>query len=130
MTEHDFKPGTRVAVNSRWSDGDLYEGFVDKLYKSGRFTLRGSAQQWKAYRDNGEPWQAMETGSGRHRRTLRIWTDETDAEIKAHQDRKWAKKMLNVLTARLERVSEPSKEFAFELRLLMERYGIDTGRPE
>lgn len=77
-----FVPGARVALSSRFRDG-YDERFVDRVYKSGRFTLvGGKGQQWRPWHTR-DGWYARETGSGWARGSLRPWDDSTDAEISA-----------------------------------------------
>jgi hypothetical protein len=79
-----FIPGARVAIKSRYVD-DYTEAFVDKVHKSGNFTLKGSPQQWRPWRtayDDEVSWSAVETGGGWSRRHLKLWDESTDAEIK------------------------------------------------
>lgn len=81
-TESPFVPGARVAISQRHSD-DVQEGFVEKQYKTGRFTVRGSNQQWRPWRGSydGGTWSATETGESWYRRSLKIWDPTTDKEI-------------------------------------------------
>jgi hypothetical protein len=74
-----FIPGARVAISNRFRDG-YTEQFVDKVHKSGRFTLRGSAQQWRPWQ-TCDGWHATQTGEGWTRDRARIWDETTDAEI-------------------------------------------------
>ena len=81
-----FKPGVRVAIRDRYHS--YTEGFVDKVYKTGNFTLKGSTQQWRPRMDDR---RATETVNGWNQRSLVIWDAENDAEISAniaHQNRK------------------------------------------
>jgi hypothetical protein len=77
-----FVPGARVAISDGWDN--WHEGFVEKVHKTGRFTLKdGKGQQWRpvSYRDSY--WRAFKTGVvGWDRSSLRIWDDAADAEIK------------------------------------------------
>lgn len=82
-----FVPGARVAIEV---DGGYHaptgykEAFVDKTFKTGRFTLLYSKQQWRPYEptSNWTPyWRASETGESYRRNRLRIWDDAADAEI-------------------------------------------------
>jgi hypothetical protein len=84
MAEHPFVPGARVAVSIRFSD-EVRESFVDKVYKSGNFTLRGSNQQWRPWCSDwsDKRWHATATGSGWDRGSLQLWDETTDAEISA-----------------------------------------------
>jgi hypothetical protein len=86
-----FVPGARVAISD--FHGDNYrEGFVEKVFKTGNFTLRGSAQQWRPsyFRPLGEGplrWSASQTGKHMRfsSRNLKIWNSETEAEITEHR---------------------------------------------
>ncbi len=80
-----FKPGARVAVRIAYSDAYI-EQFVDRAYKTGNFTLKGSKQQWrpsysKDFQTGRIRWSAYETGSGFGRRVLVLWDAHTDAEL-------------------------------------------------
>lgn len=87
MTDHPFQPGTRVAVDmsARFSRGDMHykEDFVLKVYKNGNFTLKSDPkQQWRAWSMHGEAPSAIMTGDSVYgRRRLKIWNEQTDAEI-------------------------------------------------
>lgn len=76
-----FVPGARVAVryglNSEWR-----EDFVDKVYKAGRFTLRGSKKQWRPHRDGS----ASMAGGGWGYIEARIWNAEIESEIREAMD--------------------------------------------
>jgi hypothetical protein len=84
-----FVPGARVAIEV---DGGYHaptgykEAFVDKAFKTGRFTLRDSKQQWRPYEpSHWQPcWKASETGDHGWRSggRLRIWDDAANAEIR------------------------------------------------
>lgn len=85
-----FIAGARVAVEVDGgfrTDSGYREEFVDKAHKSGRFTLRGSAQQWRpsAPWTSKNYWSAEQTGGNSWPRSphLRIWDDAADAEITA-----------------------------------------------
>lgn len=86
-----FISGARVAMQSGF-ENDYSERFVEKVHKSGNFTLRGDTskppQQWRpsSYRSYGDSpkliWSARQTGSHRYNRSyLKIWDETTDAEI-------------------------------------------------
>ena len=88
MTDNPFVPGVRVAIESNAGFGTptgYKQAFVDKVYKTGRFTLQGSTQQWLPHSPGGSTsyWSASQTGprgySGRDK--LRIWDDANNAEI-------------------------------------------------
>lgn len=79
--DHPFKPGTRVAVRNNHNRG-YKENFVEKLHKTGRFTLRGSSQQYKAWRNSyDKTWSAVSTGDSWYYSNIKIWDETTDAEI-------------------------------------------------
>lgn len=110
--EHPFKPGTRVAIRlSRYDD--YREGFVSKVYKTGRFTVGDSPQQWRPYcsRDwNGSPsdvkWSANQTGNHWSRAVLKLWDESTDAEIQENIATGKLRNRWAALRARLERLTE------------------------
>src|SRR5882672_11996887 len=79
-----FKPGARVAIQKRHGEG-YTEAFVEKSYKNGNFTLKGSIQQWKPSAPWGtQPWRAHRTGRDIWDRSyLMHWNEQTDAEIAA-----------------------------------------------
>jgi len=90
-----FVTGARVAVRQSNYYGynvNYIERFVDKVYKTGRFTLVGdtkkppqqwSPRSWRGFRGNSKiEWTAIKTGdSGYHRSELKIWDESTDKEI-------------------------------------------------
>lgn len=85
--DHPFKPGTRVAVSEGRYTGGYREAFVDKVYKTGRFTLVGdpdrkqwTARLWGLCGPKTPTWEAW--GSG-YSGSLKIWDETTDAEITA-----------------------------------------------
>jgi hypothetical protein len=106
-TDHPFVPGARVAVRDRYGDG-YTEGFVDKIYKTGHFVLRGETQRWRAYHYGDGRWSATETGSNYSRRRLDLWDETTDAEISAKIEATKAKQRWNKIIAKIERVREPT----------------------
>jgi hypothetical protein len=63
------------------------EAFVDKVFKTERFTLRDSKQQWRPHGPGGfeKYWHASQTGDHGYsvRVGLRIWNDAADDEIRA-----------------------------------------------
>ncbi len=76
-----FQPGVRVAI-----DRGIYgyeEGIVEKVYKTGRFVLKGSTQQWRPFQPGyNSHWCAEETGPrGWHSYLARVWDAEADQEI-------------------------------------------------
>ena len=113
MSDSPFVPGARVAIGDRYGEGTA-EGFVDKLYKSGNFTLRGSRQQWRSWKTtyDGQPrWSAVETGGGYYRRRLDIWDASTDKEIKDRLERHKTKLRWRDLRAKVDNVQHPTPAF-------------------
>lgn len=111
--EHPFVPGARVAVYDRYGDG-LREGFVDKVYKTGNFTLRGSNQQWRPWRPSygGDCWSASSTGSSSWERgRLDLWDQATDEKISKKIAATKLKERWNRLGRRLDAVKNPTAEF-------------------
>jgi hypothetical protein len=111
-TENPFVPGTRVAVSSRW-DEDITEGFVEKVYKSGNFTLRGSKQQWRSWQQHnyGEGpgrWSAIQTGGGYTRRRLDLWDETTDTEIREKIEARQTKQRWRNIRAKIDNMREPT----------------------
>jgi hypothetical protein len=109
MSETPFIPGARVAVSEKYSDG-LTEGLVEKVYKNGNFTIRGSKQQWRPWQNNygGRNWGAMETGSGWHRRTLKLWDETTDKEIQQKIEEQRTKERWRAIRAKIEGMRYPT----------------------
>lgn len=90
--DHPFRPGTRVAVSEGRYTGGYREAFVDKVYKTGRFTLVGdpARKQWTArmrapYGGGVAVWAAYDSG---HFGALKIWDETTDAEIAAANEKR------------------------------------------
>ena len=122
MTDHPFVPGARVAVRNLYSDR-VIENFVDKVYKTGNFTLRGSSQQWKPWQNSygQRTWAASETGSGRWSGSrLDLWDETTDAKISADIEASKARHRWNDLRRKVERIREPDNVLcdAIEVALL------------
>lgn len=96
-----FVTGTRVAISNGWDN--WHEGEIEKVYKTGRFTLKGCTKQWRPSSPLGESgyWRAHPTGGDNWSRTyLRIWDERADAEIKeifAAQARKNRRRKLHDL---------------------------------
>jgi hypothetical protein len=110
MTEHPFRPGARVAVSERYSD-EVSEAFVEKVYKTGNFTLRGSKKQWRPWQYNwGDTsrWSATETGSGWSRGRLDLWDETTDAELSAKIAEKHLKTRWREIKGKLDAVKHPT----------------------
>lgn len=84
MAESQFKPGTRVAINSRYGN-TRKEAFVEKVYKSGNFTLKGQGnQQWRPHCGGR---YASETGNN-YPESCQVWDDALDARIAAENLRR------------------------------------------
>lgn len=104
-----FVPGARVAITDGWDN--WREGFVEKAHKTGRFTLKGSDQQWRPNEPSGTEWgykywRADKTGGGYGRSWLRIWDDEADSDIKEIFAKQARKNRHKQLRERFDRVSE------------------------
>lgn len=93
-TDHPFQPGVRVALRQGHEE-PFYaysEHFVEKAHKTGRFTLKGSREQWRptrVHRWTDEPARHCAFPAGRHflhRPVIFLWDDETDAEIRKGVD--------------------------------------------
>jgi hypothetical protein len=88
VSESPFVAGARVAIEVEGgyhAPTGYKEAFVDKAFKTGRFTLRGSAQQWRPYEPAGYTpyWNASQTGNHGYRMggRLRIWDDAANTEM-------------------------------------------------
>jgi hypothetical protein len=108
MTGSPFIPGVRVAVEQY---GRYAEDFVAKVHKNGNFTLRGDPrQQYRSYQTvySGNRWHARQTGGGYYHKSVLLWDEETDAEIKAKLDEVRRLKRLRAIQDRIHslRVSE------------------------
>jgi hypothetical protein len=110
MSESPFVPGARVAVSQRYSD-EITESFVEKVYKNGNFTLRGSKQQWKPWSHTWskiQRWSASETGGDRHRKRLEFWDDATDKEIRAKLDEQAVKRRWRDIRSKIDGTKYPT----------------------
>lgn len=116
-TDHPFQPGTRVAVDMsvRFSRGDPHykEDFVLKVHKNGNFTLKSDPkQQWRVWHSTRDAPGAHTTGDSYYgNRTLKIWNEQTDAEIQraneAHARRhRWLDARKAIEETRYERVTD------------------------
>ena len=108
--QNPFVSGARVAVVTLgWGEPSYRECRVDKVYKTGRFTLVGSSQQWRPSSPGGDRqyWTADATGDCRwNRKHIKIWNEETDAEIAASIDRTKRTKKIKSLSERLAQIRE------------------------
>lgn len=111
MADSPFISGARVAVTDYHGDG-AREDFVEKAYKNGNFTLRGSKQQWKPWNSSfgNQKWSARQTGDGQRlsRRRLTIWDEDTDKEIVARVEATKARERWRSVRAKLDAVKEPT----------------------
>jgi hypothetical protein len=103
-----FVPGARVAIASTngWYRPRYAEAFVEKAHKSGRFTLKGSSQQWRPHEPQGDyrkTWEATQTGDGWSRQSLKIWDASTDAEISAAIAEEKREMRVQAIVKRLDR---------------------------
>lgn len=99
MTYDWVKPGAELVALKRYGGyGPTVK--IDKVHKTGRFTLEGdqTRQQYKAY-DNRT---AVSTGSGYWSTHLELLTDEIRADVRKQQRVDSAKKVLLAESARLE----------------------------
>lgn len=103
MSDTPFVPGARCAIEL---GGGVYrEAFVDRAYKSGRFTLvGGGGQQWRPfiYSDPNSYWQAIETGDYWRRATLSIWDQSTDERIREGIAKETRRRRLITIQRRIE----------------------------
>ena len=117
MTDHPFQPGTRVAVDmsARFTRGENHykEDFVLKVHKNGNFTLKSDPKQrWRAWSSHGEAPSAVMTGHSRYgSRWLKIWNEQTDAEIQraneAHARKsRWFNARKTIEETRYDRVTD------------------------
>lgn len=121
--ENPFVPGARVAVRSRYGD-DMTEAFVDKVRKNGNFTLRGSTQQWRPW-CNGygdRTWGASETCRDYSRRSLRIWDETTDAEIRSRIAATQLKTRWYKLQDKVRRIQNPSVDLCDQIETAMSAF--------
>ena len=99
-----------MAVSGRYGSG-VTEAFVDKVYKNGRFTLRGSKQQWRpwshAWSDTTR-WSATETGSGWSRQRLDLWDETTDKELSELLEAERTKTRWRDLQAKVHDIRHPT----------------------
>lgn len=86
--DHPFQPGARCAYKPGHSDNYEQERFVEKVYKTGHFVLRGDpGRRWRpsSYREHGTGtirWSARPAGEDYTRARILFWDEVTDAEIR------------------------------------------------
>jgi hypothetical protein len=131
--ESPFQPGARVAIQQNYGfSGVRYvEAFVEKVHKTGRFTLKDftDKKQWRPWHCNnfGRPrWEATQAGSNFNGRLL-IWDAETDAEIarvnaEAVHDRKVRAARNRVEDMKFQRITP---EVLAHLEAAIAAYGSD-----
>lgn len=106
--DHPFVPGARVAIKSYYSN-EFREAFVDKVHKSGRFTLRGSPQQYRAYPERDyttgatQYWRARQTGKGYFGDNLYLWDGAADAMLRTQLASSNRQKRFRKIQQRIER---------------------------
>ena len=89
---HPFKPGTAVLALSE-TPGKWQKDIVEKLYATGRFTLRNEGPaRFKAYQNRVSDrfchWAAIPANSKDYKTyTVLLWTKEVEAEINDPQVR-------------------------------------------
>ncbi len=109
MSDSPFIPGARVAVGERYGD-EVTEGFVDKVYENGNFTLRGDKQQWRGYQSSfsDRRWSALETRGGYQRRRLDLWDAETDKDIREKMDARRSRIRWQRIKLKIDATKEPT----------------------
>lgn len=109
-TDHPFKPGTRVAIRFGYNDKNYRECFVDKVHKTGHFTLQGDTQRWRPSLNGGwggQPprWTADKTGDDHwSRQTVFLWDETTDKEITEGIAKQKRRDRLYALQKQIERL--------------------------
>lgn len=89
--EHPFQPGVEVVVTKGWGGArKIAMGRVAKVYKTGKFTIEGSAQQYRAFFDDStKEWRGNQTGSSYY--PLTVYLPSKKWEAKAAQEAMAAK---------------------------------------
>lgn len=88
-SDSPFVPGARVAVRwrPRWSFPTFAEDVVARVYKTGNFTLASDPKkQWRprhSYDAGQRRWEARPAGDPYGGKTVLLWDDRTEAEVKA-----------------------------------------------
>lgn len=112
MTEHPFVPGAKVAMRlgNRWGASEWQSYEVEKLFKTGRFTLKDRDGQWNAcppsQNDFGEKyWRAHRAGTSRYNDgEVIIWNEDTDQMIREGFLELQREQRLKTLQRRFERL--------------------------
>lgn len=114
VKDHPFVTDTKVAVRS--GRGDFRQAFVDKVYKTGHFTLHGSPQRYRCYGcdtavpTSRNPWCSV---------IVCLWDEKIEQEV--------AKQRLRYRFETLQRQVEKIKpeqataEMVAELQLFVDR---------
>ncbi len=112
MTDHPFVPGAKVAMRlgNRWGASEWQPHEVEKVFKTGRFTLKEREGQWNAYPPShngyGEKyWHAHRAGASRYNDgEVIIWNEETDQMIRDGFAELKREQRLSALQRRFERL--------------------------
>ena len=85
-TDHPFHPGVEVVkVYRSWGGITIQYANIAKVYKTVKFTLEESNQQYRASFSDGE-WTARESGGGCYRGpTIQFITPELLSEVETHK---------------------------------------------
>lgn len=116
------RPGADVVIRSNgWGRRFGRITKINKVHKSGNFTLEGDSQQWRPHYE-----YASQTGSsGYHMDTCWPLTDETRADMEREARIYAAKKLVSDEATRLEKLSRTDSD-----ELLAEAYRIVASRKE
>ena len=103
-----FVPGARVAVISNL--GRAREAFVEKVYKNGNFILRDdkNRQQWRPHtaynitdHKSADPAGSRSIWNSEH---IRLWDDESNAELTVKVEREDKRKRLDAVASALRKM--------------------------
>lgn len=80
--EHPFQPGVTVVVTKGWGGAHkIAMGRVANVHKTGRFTIEGSAQQYRAFFDDAtKEWRGNQTGSSYYPLTVYLPSPKREAK--------------------------------------------------
>ena len=81
--DHPFQPGVEVVlVSSGWSGTRITNGRVAKVHKTGKFTIEGRAQQYRARRTyDSDGWRGDAAGDSYSLPTVHLASPKWDAEV-------------------------------------------------
>lgn len=117
-TNHCFQPGARVAIRNGHHDS-WHETFVEKVYKTGHFTLLGNPQRYRPYSYDAVRWYGSPTrNDGWNRTSVQFWNAATDKEISESIAGQALTDRLASVRKRLERVHE--KDVTMEMLAAIE----------